>query len=823
MKLIFSIILSGMICFQMIGQIGGPTFKQVVNAGEKYLLNKDYYAAFKTYEEALRYEIDEERMHNKAGEAAWKLGALNSAEEHFEWLFNSENAGMYADLTFKLGVIKQQMAKYDEAEHYFKLYLSENEEDEMTPLMKRSQIGIESCHWAKKQIADTLVSLQHMGEQINSPYSDFAAQDLKDEMFFSSLIGKKHKDSYKPTRKIAKVMMYNETDGKRIMRGDMNGDTVHNANVSFGPKNDFVYYTKCDYYNGAQLRCDIYTRKIISDTIWGRPKKLPNKINLKGFTATQPFLAFDARKGRNVLYFVSDRPGGVGGLDIWYSEVIGNGVYSDPVNIKELNTEFDEMSPFFLSSENELYYSSAGLKGFGGLDVYRSKVEGKNFSAPINLGLPTNSSYDDVYFKKSADESYAYISSNRTGSYFFDEGLEACCFDIYKVYYIPPPMTLLVSTYDDYDKSPILGAQTRLIELGGTRDISFSAPDTSNTGTTEIEHDKEYQLIASKPGYLNDTLTFHTRDIRKINLLTQSLFLTKIVPLEVTVWDDNTDEPLSDAVVKFYNVINGEEILVKRDSNPNGNDYHYQLIRGNSYKVSGTKTKYDMDYKYITAEETGKGAPIEKRIGLVRSAIRMLEKVLPLVLFFENDEPEPKTKKITTGKRYKDTYVPYYAKKKLYESNFSKAYTNEHKSEAIASVDAFFETDLKGGYSKLELFMEQVLGVLEGGLYLEVSIKGYTSPIAKGDYNFRLGKRRVACLKNEFYEWQNGLLIQYIDKGTLVLKEISFGETKAPEGLSDSPFDRGNSVYSPLASKERRVEIIAVKRLAKAKRNSSFR
>ena len=149
-----------------------------------------------------------------------------------------------------------------------------------------------------------------------------------------------------------------------------------------------------------------------------------------------------------------------------------------------------------------------------------------------------------------------------------------------------------------------------------------------------------------------------------------------------------------------------------------------------------------MDYKYITAEETGKGAPIDKQIGLVRSAIRMLEKVLPLVLFFENDEPEPKTKKKTTEKRYKDTYVPYYAKKREYEMNFSSAYTSEHKTDAITSINVFFETDLKGGYNKLELFMEQVLGVLEGGMYLEVSIKGYTSPIAKGDYNFRLGKRR---------------------------------------------------------------------------------
>ena len=93
---------------------------------------------------------------------------------------------------------------------------------------------------------------------------------------------------------------------------------------------------------------------------------------------------------------------------------------------------------------------------------------------------------------------------------------------------------------------------------------------------------------------------------------------------------------------------------------------------------------------------------------------------------------------------------------------------------------------------------------------MEVTLKGYCSPLNYSQYNIQLGYRRVASLKNYFYHYQNSILLPYIANGSLVLKTQSFGKVTATSTVSDKLSDTRNSVYSPAAAMERRVEIIAV-------------
>ena len=93
---------------------------------------------------------------------------------------------------------------------------------------------------------------------------------------------------------------------------------------------------------------------------------------------------------------------------------------------------------------------------------------------------------------------------------------------------------------------------------------------------------------------------------------------------------------------------------------------------------------------------------------------------------------------------------------------------------------------------------------------MEIFIKGYTSPRAKGDYNLSLGKRRISSLRNHFQTYKNGVFVPYLTAKTLIVTERSFGETTASTNVSDDLEDMRNSVYSVGAAKERRVEIVEV-------------
>ena len=125
---------------------------------------------------------------------------------------------------------------------------------------------------------------------------------------------------------------------------------------------------------------------------------------------------------------------------------------------------------------------------------------------------------------------------------------------------------------------------------------------------------------------------------------------------------------------------------------------------------------------------------------------------------------------------------------------------------------AFWQDSVKGGNDKLQLFLGSLLKHLRTGERLEISIRGYASPLAADKYNLALGQRRVSSVRNEIEKHQNGVFLQYLNgpNPSLIITDISFGETTAPSQISSSSSDKRNSVYSIEASKERRAKIIKV-------------
>jgi len=195
--------------------------------------------------------------------------------------------------------------------------------------------------------------------------------------------------------------------------------------------NKHLFFTVCKNEGGAQVNCDIYYSDLILGQ-WTEPKKVEG-INDPVYWDSQPSLASDGR----TLYFSSDRKGGRGGVDIYKTvKNISTGIWSPPENLGPIiNTSGNEMSPFVHSDFQTLYFSSDGQPGIGGYDIFISrKGPDDKWTEPKNIGVPINTTGDDLGFFVSTDGHLGYFASNlasRTKGKSVG-GYDIFSFDLYK-------------------------------------------------------------------------------------------------------------------------------------------------------------------------------------------------------------------------------------------------------------------------------------------------------------------------------------------------------------------------------------------------------
>lgn len=202
------------------------------------------------------------------------------------------------------------------------------------------------------------------------------------------------------------------------LEGDVNSP-YHESSAVFTKDGKTVYFTRNNFINGKKgrdkektIRLKIYKATKGEDNQWTNVEELP--FNGKDFSSAHPALSKDQKR----LYFSSDRPGSFGMSDIWYVQ-INDSTYSEPINLgPNINTEAREGFPF-ISEMNNLYFSSDGHSGLGGLDILSVSIkENGTFGEVINLGEPANSNKDDFAFIIEESKRIGYLSSNRDG----DEG-----------------------------------------------------------------------------------------------------------------------------------------------------------------------------------------------------------------------------------------------------------------------------------------------------------------------------------------------------------------------------------------------------------------
>ncbi|MDX9750715.1 MAG: DUF1573 domain-containing protein [Flavobacteriales bacterium] len=181
-----------------------------------------------------------------------------------------------------------------------------------------------------------------------------------------------------------------------------------------------------------------------------------------------------------------------------------------------------------------------------------------------------------------------------------------------------------------------------------------------------------------------------------------------------------------------------------------------------------------------------------------------LRRRLPLALYFHNDEPEPRSRAVTTAQPYSATYHRY--RDRLPE------YGREGDAAAIG---AFFRDEVDRGHAQLAELIDGLRAALDAGIPVSLAVRGHASPLARNDYNANLSMRRIESLRNELRTARGGALRSYMD-GTaangarLTITALPFGEERSAGDVSDDVHDPRRSIYSVAAARERRIHIEAI-------------
>lgn len=791
-----------------------PLFKQFLNNAENEFEKGNYSRVLELASQAVDIEKPNETTAYMYAESARLQYAYKLADTYYTYLLDTLKSTKYDDAYYKLADVKHTMGKYEDAQKYYALYLSEVGGDDEKMTAKVEMLN-SSVTWAIAQEKEEkkLKEVEQMANGVNTPYSEHGAYHDGDNFYFTSLKFPKDNDTYEPHRLVSKVL--SDTKGNTFMSLDesnnFNNGNLLTSGTSISPDKQLMFCSICEYASESVTNCAIYYLKN-EDGQWKNPIKLPEQVNQLGANATHPAIGEMDENEKTRLYFVSDRSGGKGQRDI-YSVLFDKQMeFSTSIPLSDVNTEYDDITPFFSHNTFELYFSSNGRDGFGNYDVYKRSFDGDI----SNLGYGINTSYNDIFYSISADEENQYVSSNRIGSMHLDSKFETCCYDIYNLKFEKCTVDLLALSYDDNTKEELTGVSLYLKNITTGVEEEIKINELGNDFEYEIICNHEYEIIAKKEGFNDARITISKEETKFIAgneaKLEKKLYLMPMVlpvKLIVNTYERPTNYDLLDATVTLIDTETGEEVAVI-SKNPK-NIFEFDALQGRSYKIIATRDGYDQEIAMFTVPLDQKGA-YRKDLYLGREAvIETLANLIPLRLYYDNDYPNPRSREITTDESYQNTYFKYASKKPEFVSKYAGLFKGVEYELASFEMDNFFEKEVRHGHDKLSIFLETLNRILLTGKKVHLYLRGYASPLSKSEYNEALGRRRVDCVRNEFMAYENGILMKYLNSKQLEITERSFGEAEADKSISDDPRSPQRSIFSPSASRERRVEIDEIK------------
>lgn len=386
----------------------------------------------------------------------------------------------------------------------------------------------------------------------------------------------------------AEVDTLNQVIGNsKKLKGNLNSK-FHESSPVFTADQNTMYFTRSNITYESKKddqKLKIYKSEKINDK-WQKAEEL--SINSDHFSTAHPALSPDETK----LYFSSDRPGGYGESDLYVSSINADGTLGEPVNLgAEINTRGKETFPF-ISAENELYFSSDGHYGLGGLDVFYVKIENDGLGNLLNVGAPVNSYADDFAFGIDQQTNRGFISSNRSdteGTFVYD--------NIYSFLETAPIIDVYFAQIQGYvtDKQtgqPIAEAKIVLSDSNGN---VYKELQSDENGFYSVETNKfeTYFINVSKKTYDTDeNISKPNLEHQEINFqlqqneieLVPGIDLAKVLNIPIIYFDFDKSNIRKDAQVeleKLLAALNQHPTLkieIRSHTDSRGNDAYNEAL-----------------------------------------------------------------------------------------------------------------------------------------------------------------------------------------------------------------------------------------------------
>jgi len=396
----------------------GQDFHTRSNRALKYydLGKRDYEMLFfdraeKNLLEAVTEDKTFLEAHILLGQLYSDLGEWEKSVMHYREAVNIDSL-FFPPIFFNLGRAEMKTGRYFEAKGHLEAYLKQQK---TTPKLRND---------AEKLIANCIFALSFPGPLFeNESFSVGDSVNTVLDEYWPSVTGDGSELIF--TREVKRAAGYGrdrQEDFYVSKWSDGYWGTAKNAGSplntagnegaqSISSDGRSMYFTACDR-NDGHGRCDIYY-STYENNRWSPGINVGSPVNSQ-YWESQPSISSNGK----MLFFVSNRPGGMGGMDIWYSVRKSNGRWHSPVNPgNALNTSGDEFSPFIYFNGKTLYFSSNGLKSFGGFDIYSTNLNpDSSWTEPVNLGPSVNTPADETGLIIESSGNRAFFSSIREKS-----------------------------------------------------------------------------------------------------------------------------------------------------------------------------------------------------------------------------------------------------------------------------------------------------------------------------------------------------------------------------------------------------------------------
>jgi OOP family OmpA-OmpF porin len=483
---------------------------------DKAYTQKDYITAAYYYDKALEngttttqgtvpYFSTRQNKHHKTAELAYITYRLAESYRLYQntglaekWYGETVNKydALYPVARLWYAVCLRSANHFDEAITQLQAFISGNKAG--AQYIDQANKELNNCRFAKEQMGTpTLSKTVKMGGNLNKDAGDFALSVNNDKYWFTS--SRTAADNKDHLNGIFTGSRDSSSAKTRLDWGPVTKDNLQYGTPSLEASGKRMYFTIW-YMDGTNKIAAVYLSKFINNK-WLTPQKLNNYVNTKGYNAMQPFVTPDGKR----LYFASNKPGGIGGTDIWMSDLDIEGTPLNSANLgSTINSPDDEQAPFFDVNSHKLIYSSKGFVGMGSFDLYESLDTNKHWTAPKNLGYPFNSTKDDLYYyPDSKDSTTFYISSDRESE---------CCLNLFKVKLskpkpkpVPKPVVeqtavLTGIVIDCATSKPLAGVDVNLVDALSQATVNLIT-DVTGKYQFQLTIKHSYALKLEKPDY----------------------------------------------------------------------------------------------------------------------------------------------------------------------------------------------------------------------------------------------------------------------------------------------------------------------------------